>query len=126
MLDDYEALLAHSAEAAWAATESSVFNHATDRVANLDALVAAQRRLGRPIKERIEVFKNGRLRQTAFDAAQVTRSFGVAGGPDVKREGPGSFHEFIERGIDPATGRLDLGFDRGNATGIFAMTRARP
>ena len=37
---------------------------------------------------------------------------------------PGSFFEFISRDIDPATGQLDLAFDTGNATGIFAMTRA--
>jgi hypothetical protein len=38
---------------------------------------------------------------------------------------PGSFYEFIQRSVDPATGKLDLGFDSGNATGIFAVTQAR-
>ncbi|MFC4593621.1 hypothetical protein [Sphingobium sp. EP60837] len=38
---------------------------------------------------------------------------------------PGSFYEFISRDVDPATGRLDLSFDAGNATGIFATTSVK-
>ena len=30
--------------------------------------------------------------------------------------------EFIDRKVDPASGRLDLKFDSGNAQGIFKMT----
>ncbi|WP_380802931.1 hypothetical protein [Sphingobium tyrosinilyticum] len=41
------------------------------------------------------------------------------------REVPGSFYEFISRDVDPATGRLDLSFDAGNATGIFATTSVK-
>jgi hypothetical protein len=36
---------------------------------------------------------------------------------------PGSFYEFIRRAIDPPSGRIDLGFDSGNAASIFGMTR---
>ena len=49
-LEDYETLLAESAEGAWIATEGNSFNHATNRVANLKKVVAEQRLRGRPIK----------------------------------------------------------------------------
>lgn len=121
---DYELLLAHSAEAAWIATEGNAFNHATDRVADVEALAAAQRALGRPMKDAVEVSTNGRVRQTAFRADPVARRFIDTAGGVVTRLVPGSFYEFITRDIDPATGALDLTFDSGNAQGIFAMTKA--
>ena len=122
-LADYETLLAHSAEAAWIATEGNAFNHATDRVADVAALAAVQQALGRPMKARVEVSASGRVRQTAFMADHVTRRFTTPDG-EIERTVPGSFYEFISRATDPATGALDLGFDSGNATGIFQMTRA--
>ena len=123
-LADYETLLQQSAEAAWIATEGNAFNHATDRVPSVEAVAEAERAIGRPIKDRIEVSASGRVRQTAHRAAMVARPFIDAGGSIIEREVPGSFYEFISRDIDPATGRLDLSFDSGNATGIFAMTRS--
>jgi 2-oxoadipate dioxygenase/decarboxylase len=127
-LSDYETLRAESAEMAWIATEGNAFNHATDRVADVDAVADAQRALGRPIKAVVEVSKSGRVRQTAFRADPVLRAFVDAAGARVEREVPGSFYEFITRDQveDGATGRttLDLGFDAGNATGIFKMTAA--
>lgn len=125
MLDDYRALLAQSAEAAWIATEGNAFNHATDRVVDVDAVAAAQQALGRPMKDRVEISASGRVRQTAFHADQVERRFGVAQGEDIVLTVPGSFYEFISRDIDPATGTLDLAFDSGNASGIFGMTAAK-
>ncbi len=122
-LADYEVLLAASAEAAWIATEGNAFNHATDRVADVDALAARQKALGRPMKDRIEVSASGRVRQTAFRADPVRREFVDADGGIVAREVPGSFYEFITRDAGPEGG-LDLKFDSGNATGIFAMTKA--
>jgi hypothetical protein len=116
---DYEALLAQSGEAAWIATEGNAFNHATDRVVNVVALAERLKSEGRPMKDKVEVSDSGRVRQTAFKADGVERTF--AGG--VTRTVPGSFYEFISRDKDPATGGLDLRFDSGNATGIFAMTR---
>lgn len=125
---DYQALLAESAEMAWIATEGNVFNHATDRVPSLDALVAGQRRLGRPLKDTIETSKSGRVRQTAFRADPVERSFIDPNGAVLRRSVPGSFYEFIQRDRlrDPVTGktRLDLAFDSSNAQGIFKMTAA--
>lgn len=118
-LADYEALLPHSAEAAWIATEGNAFNHATDRVPDIAALVADLRRAAYPLKPEIETSANGRVRQTAFLADKVERRFAEG----VMREVPGSFYEFIERAVDPATGALDLTFDSGNATGIFAVTK---
>lgn len=53
----------------------------------------------------------------------LASAFRLPDGGTIQRTVPGSFHEFISRDIDPATGRLDLTFDSGNATGIFAMTR---
>jgi hypothetical protein len=122
-LADYEVLLGQSAEAAWIATEGNAFNHATDRVADVEALAAQERAAGRPMKDRVEVSATGRVRQTAHRAATVARPFLDEEGREVTREAPGSFYEFIARDVDPATGRLDLTFDSGNATGIFAMTR---
>ncbi len=118
--DDYELLLSRSSEAAWIATEGNAFNHATDRVANVAALADRLKSEDRPIKERLEISATGRVRQTAFRADSVEREFAGR----RLRTVPGSFYEFISRDIDPDTGRLDLAFDTGNATGIFAMTRA--
>ncbi|PTQ10946.1 DUF1338 domain-containing protein [Sphingomonas oleivorans] len=122
-LADYETLLGQSAEAAWIATEGNAFNHATDRVADVDTLAEAQRALGRPMKDQVEISGSGRIRQTAFRADPVERKFVGLHGEIVRRAVPGSFYEFITRKIDPETGKLDLGFDSGNAQGIFAMTK---
>ena len=122
-LADYETLRASSREAAWIATEGNAFNHATDRVADVEAFAEAQRRLGRPIKDRVERSANGRVRQTAFRADMVQRLFRTADGGEIMMTVPGSFYEFISRDTDPETGMLDLSFDSGNATGIFTMTR---
>jgi hypothetical protein len=120
----YQALLAESPEAAWIATEGFAFNHATDRVADVEALADIQRSLGRPIKETVERSASGRVRQTAFKADPVEREF--HDGPRiVRRLVPGSFYEFITREpLDqPDDGvTLDLGFDSANAQGIFKMT----
>ncbi|WP_087881925.1 DUF1338 domain-containing protein [Caballeronia mineralivorans] len=127
-LADYETLRAESAEMAWIATEGNAFNHATDRVDDVFAVADTQRALGRPIKESVEISKSGRVRQTAFRADPVRRVFTGADGARIERDVPGSFYEFISRDsvMDEATGRrvLDLGFDAGNATGIFKMTAA--
>jgi hypothetical protein len=119
--EDYELLLAESKEMAWIATEGNAFNHATDRVADVEAVAALQRRLGRPIKAEVEVSKSGRVRQTAFRAADVQRLFVAADGSLRAVTVPGSFHEFITR-QEEAPGVLDLRFDAGNATAIFQMT----
>jgi len=121
-LTDYELLKQESAEAAWIATEGNAFNHGTDRVADLEATVAAQRAAGRAMKERIEVSGNGRVRQTATRADRVERLFRDDRGGEVLLSVPGSFYEFISRDVDPETGTLDLRFDSGNAQGIFKMT----
>jgi hypothetical protein len=123
-LADYEVLLAQSAEAAWIATEGNAFNHATDRVEDVEALAARQRALGRPMKDAVEVSGNGRVRQTAFRADPVERPFLREDGTTYVRTVPGSFYEFISRDVDPATGLIDLGFDSSNAQGIFAMTKS--
>lgn len=123
-LADYEGLLAHSAEAAWIATEGNIFNHATDRVPDVVALAAALKADGWPLKPEVEVSASGRVRQTAFLADKVRRIFQDADGGTAERAVPGSFYEFISRDIDPATGALDLSFDSGNATGIFTVTAA--
>jgi hypothetical protein len=122
-LADYEALLEHSAEAAWIATEGNAFNHATSRTADVGVLAEELRQAGYPMKPQVEVSRSGRVRQTAILADKVTRAFRLTDGSQVLREVPGSFYEFITRDADPATGQLDLTFDSGNATGIFAVTR---
>jgi hypothetical protein len=121
-LDDYRLLLAESAEAAWIATEGNAFNHATDRVPDVVATAGEQRRLGRPIKDAVEVSGSGRVRQTAFRADPVLRLFRGEAGLEEDSV-PGSFYEFISRDALPGGG-LDLDFDTANAQGIFAMTRA--
>ncbi len=124
-LADYETLLAASSEAAWIATEGNAFNHATDRVPDVVALADALKARGYPMKAAVEFSANGRVRQTAFLADKVVRPFRLAGGTRVEREVPGSFYEFISRDPVPETGALDLTFDSGNATGIFAVTKAQ-
>ena len=123
---DYEALLAESAEMAWIATEGNVFNHVTDRVADVDAIAAEQKALGEALKEVVERSQTGRVRQTAFLAARVTRRFRTQAGGVVEREVPGSFLELITRLPMPEgtaeAGKLDLGFDSSNAQAIFKMT----
>ena len=120
---DYQTLLAESKEMAWIATEGNAFNHATDRVADVEAVAASQKRLGRPMKPEVEVSKSGRVRQTAFRAAMVERLFVTDDGSLKSEVVPGSFHEFITR-AEEAPGVLDLRFDSGNATAIFKMTQA--
>lgn len=127
-LSQYQTLKSESAEMAWIATEGNVFNHATDRVADLDTLEAEQRAKGRPMKPQIEVGQNANIRQTAYRAATVKRSFSSHDGR-LELDVPGSFFEFIERGMinDEITGQpaMDLRFDSRNAQGIFTMTRAQ-
>lgn len=122
-LEDYERLREESAEMAWIATEGAAFNHATDRVSDVEAVAEEQRRLGRPMKDSIEVSGSGRVLQTAFRAATVTRLFVGSEGRMVAHDVPGSFHEFIQRNT-LADGQLDLAFDASNAQGIFKMTDA--
>lgn len=123
-LADYEVLKAASAEAAWIATEGNAFNHGTDRVGDVEVVADAQRNMGRAMKDRVEVSGSGRVRQTAYRADWVERAFVEEDGTERTMPVPGSFYEFIARDIDPATGRLDLRFDSGNAQGIFKMTAA--
>jgi hypothetical protein len=122
-LIDYEALLAESAEMAWIATEGNAFNHATDRVSDVVALTQEQKRLGRPMKDEVEVSGSGRIIQTAYRAAEVERIFVDAEGRLVLRRVPGSFFEFITRKHEE-NGTLDLRFDASNAQAIFKMTAA--
>src|SRR5207237_4766410 len=87
-LADYELLLKESAEMAWISTEGNAFNHATDRVADVRAVADAQRGLGRPIKDSVEVSRSGRVLQTAFKADPVERGFVGGDGIVVKRTVP--------------------------------------
>jgi hypothetical protein len=67
------------------------------------------------------------VRQTAFKAAGVSRSFRAADSSTVEMTVPGSFYEFISRDcIVGADGRrrLDLRFDNDNAQAIFKLTAA--
>jgi hypothetical protein len=126
-LADYRLLLAESAEAAWMATEGCAFNHATDRVADVDTTACQQRALSRPIKDAVEVSAAGSVRQTAFKADPVVRALRSADGGTTTLTVPGSFYEFISR--DTISGpdgsrQLDLRFDSMNAQGIFRMTAA--
>ncbi|WP_034300333.1 DUF1338 domain-containing protein [Herbaspirillum sp. RV1423] len=129
-LAEYESLLQESSEMAWIATEGNVFNHATDRVDDVEQLAQIQRDLGRPMKDKIEVSRNGRVRQTAFRATTVVREMADTDGKPVARKVPGSFYEFISRDRyvdeDAHRERLDLTFDSGNAQGIFKMTAGVP
>ncbi|NTV75835.1 MAG: DUF1338 family protein, partial [Holophaga sp.] len=120
-LADYRILYLESAEMAWIATEGNAFNHATDRVADVETLAVAQKELGRAMKETVEVSSSGRVLQTAFQADPVERPFRDIEGHLVLKTVPGSFFEFITRRPQPGGG-LDLGFDTGNAQAIFKMT----
>lgn len=122
-LADYEVLLPETREGAWIATEGNAFNHATTRTANVMILAEELKEDGYPMKPSVEISQNGRVRQTAILADKVVRPFREADGSEVPLPVPGSFYEFITRDIDPETGKLDLTFDSGNATGIFAVTR---
>ncbi len=122
---DYQCLLNESAEMAWIATEGNSFNHLTDRVQDLEACVAQQRDLQRPMKDSIEVSASGRVMQTAYRACTVTRELVDAQGQSHKHQVPGSFVEFIQRKVDPDSGRIDLNFDSSNAQGIFKMTDSK-
>ena len=122
---DYRCLLEESAEMAWIATEGNRFNHLTDRVGDLQACVAQQRERQRPMKDSIEVSASGRVMQTAYRACTVTRGLIDAEGHYREHSVPGSFVEFIQRTVDPDTGRIDLNFDSSNAQGIFKMTDSK-
>lgn len=127
LLQDYDVLLAESAEAAWIATEGNSFNHATNRVQDLRKVVAEQTLRGRAMKPKIEVSQSGRIQQTAYRADAVQRRFVGDDGKGTMRTVPGSFFEFIQRSAiidENGHQRLDLRFDSGNAQGIFKMTAA--
>ncbi|HEY2038683.1 MAG TPA: DUF1338 domain-containing protein [Edaphobacter sp.] len=125
-LADYEALLAESPEMAWISTEGNAFNHATDRVPDVDQLTVELKELKQPIKDVVEKSQSGRVRQTAFTAARVKRNFRAEDGSAIEKEVPGSFYEFITRLPMPEEkgGKrpLDLSFDSSNAQAIFKMT----
>lgn len=124
-LADYEALLAESPEMAWISTEGNAFNHATDRVPDVDQLTVELKALHQPIKDVVEKSQSGRVRQTAFLATRVQRNFRAADGSIVTKEVPGSFYEFITRLRMPeenGKSPLDLSFDSSNAQAIFKMT----
>ncbi len=124
-LADYETLLAESPEMAWISTEGNAFNHATDRVADVDQLAAEQKALGQPMKPTVETSQSGRVRQTAFLAARVQRQFRTPEGALTEKEVPGSFYEFITRlplSEQEGKQKLDLSFDSSNAQAIFKMT----
>ncbi len=123
-LADYEMLLAESPEMAWISTEGNAFNHATDRVPDVDQLAAGQKALGRAMKATVETSQSGRVRQTAFLAARVQRRFRTPDGT-IDKEVNGSFYEFITRMPLPEENgktKLDLSFDSSNAQAIFKMT----
>jgi Domain of unknown function (DUF1338) len=125
-LTDYEILLKESPEMAWIATEGNAFNHATDRVPDVDRLAEEQKQLGRPMKATVETSQSGRVRQTAYLAARVQRRFRAEDSNLVDKEVPGSFYEFITRLPLPTTKEgkplLDLSFDSSNAQAIFKVT----
>jgi 2-oxoadipate dioxygenase/decarboxylase-like protein len=123
-LDDYETLFRDSAEMAWIATEGNAFNHAADRVADVETLADVLRH-DWSLKDRVEYSRSGRVRQTALQADPVVRRFQDGSGAGIAHEVPGSFFEFITRDFRP-DGMLDLTFDAGNAQGIFRMTAHRP
>ena len=129
-LADYLALLAESPEMAWISTEGNAFNHATDRVPDVDRLSDELKALNQPVKQVVEKSQSGRVRQTAFQAARVKRQFRCKDGSTIEREVPGSFYEFITRLHMPEKGGrrpLDLSFDSSNAQAIFKMTaHSRP
>ena len=115
------------AEMAWIATEGNAFNHATDRVQDVEALAdCEQKALGQPMKPTVETSQSGRVRQTAFLAARVKRWFRTAQGDTLEKEVAGSFYEFITRLPLPeekdGKRALDLSFDSSNAQAIFKMT----
>jgi hypothetical protein len=120
-LADYRVLYQESAEMAWIATEGNVFNHATDRVPDVEGLARRQRALGRAMKETVEYSASGRVLQTAYQADPVERPFRDVEGHLVLKTVPGSFFEFITRKPLPGGG-LDLGFDMSNAQAVFRMT----
>jgi hypothetical protein len=128
-LADYEALLAESPEMAWISTEGNAFNHATDRVPDVDQLAAELKALGTPMKDAVETSQSRRVRQTATRAAMVQRTFRTPDGT-IQKEVPGSFYEFITRlplPTEDGKQALDLSFDSSNAQAIFKMTaNAKP
>ena len=123
-LAQYHTLLQESPEMAWISTEGQAFNHATDRVDDVQALATQLRAEGYAIKDQVEISSSGTVRQTALRAATVQRPLLGDDGLHL-REFPGSFFEFISRsprpgGTQPAG--MDMRFDSSNATGIFKMT----
>ena len=126
-LSDFQLLLAESAEAAWIATEGYALTHVGDRVADVAMTVCAQRSLGRSVKDPIETSVAGSVRQAAFKADPVRRSFRAEDGSDVELTVPGSYYEFISRDVIIGTDgrrRMDLRFNGGNTQGVFKMTAA--
>ena len=67
------------------------------------------------------------MRQTAFKADPVRRSFRADDGSEIEMTVPGSFYEFISRDVVMGSNgrrRMDLRFDNYSAQRIFKMTAA--
>ncbi|HQZ14289.1 MAG TPA: DUF1338 family protein [Acidimicrobiia bacterium] len=121
-IKSYETLLTQSSEMAWIATEGNSFNHATDRVRDVQSLAEQERDLGFPIKDTVEISSSENILQTAYKADTISRTFNTENDEPIQKDVPGSFFEFITR-KKLEDGKLDLAFDASNATGIFAMTK---
>jgi Domain of unknown function (DUF1338) len=72
---------------AWIATEGNAFNHATDRVSNVEALAQALRHHWL-LKDTVEYSRSGRVRQTALLADPVVRQFQNATEQASRRRSP--------------------------------------
>jgi hypothetical protein len=69
---DYETLLSESSGYRPRAMRSAT---SSDCVADVDRLADEQKALGQPMKAAVETFQSRRVRQAAFRAAQISRSF---------------------------------------------------
>jgi len=107
-------------------TEGSAFNHATDRVGRCchDGLRAAL--AGSTGEADHRDVGSGTVRQSAFKADPVRRTFRAEDGSEVELSVPGSFYEFISRDSSrvPTARAARSALRPRQRTGIFKMTAA--
>lgn len=72
------------------------------------------------VPETVLVQPNDASGDTNISRAEIAFALNMLLFRDLVERVPGSFYEFISR--DSVNGKLDLGFDSGNATAIFKMT----
>jgi hypothetical protein len=130
--EEYSAVLSESEYAAWVLYNRYYLNHFTISVQALPPAVNSIPRfntfaesLGLKLNDsggKIKVSRDGLLVQSSTVSKLISATFPHEDGSSQDHLISGSYVEFAQRKLDPATGKPREGFDSGNADSIFEST----